>query len=60
LVPVTGAVESIPFDKQLFPVELLFPLPLLQPLINDVDDNDKSLFVNEELFDSFPFKIGVR
>jgi hypothetical protein len=41
-------------------VELLFPLPLLQPLINDVDDNDKSLFVNEELFDSFPFKIGVR
>ncbi|CAF4530120.1 unnamed protein product, partial [Rotaria magnacalcarata] len=57
----TGAIESIPFDKQLVPIVLLHTFPLLQPFINDDDDgNDKSLFVNEELFDSFPFKIGVK
>jgi hypothetical protein len=38
-------------------------LPLFNPLIGDdegIDKDDISLFVNEELFDSFPFKIGVK
>ena len=53
-------MESIPLVIQLFPVE--FKLPLLQPLVNDDDDDGKerSLFVTEELVESFPLRIGVR
>jgi hypothetical protein len=46
--------------KQLFPLELFVPFPLLHPLVNDDDGKDKSVFVKEVLFDSFPFKIGVK
>ncbi len=54
-VPVTGVVESIPFDKPLVPLELS------PPLVNDDEDGkDKSLLINEELLDSLPFKIGVK
>lgn len=46
-----------------------FKLPLLHPLVNDDDDDDdaddddgteRSLFASEELFESFPLRIGVR
>jgi hypothetical protein len=45
---------------ELFPFVLVPPLPLLKPFVNDDEGNDKSLFVTEELFDSLPFKIGVK
>ncbi len=62
-VPVTGVVESIPFDDKEF-VTLEFN-PFIVVVVVDDDDDDKviddiSLLFIKELFDSFPFKIGVK
>ena len=64
-VPVTGVVESSPFeDRQLFPQLLPPPVPLFNPCMLDEEGNDSdeddSVFAVEELLDSLPFNIGVK
>lgn len=55
--PVTGLIESMPLVRQLLPLELL--LPLLHPFVND-DDGTESELLADKLFESLPFKIGVK
>ena len=52
----------MPLAKQLFPLELRFPLPVLNPLVNadDEEGEERSELLRDVLFDSLPFRIGVR